>query len=179
MITKEEFKKLKPKEISYLEKEPFEEVYPRLKEAFPNFPKCVLEQWTYRHFNQFDKDYWWLGFHDFIFKLEIWRNEDILNNIGSKIMDTQDYWGDELVLHKNKNRLGTYLGKYFTRNKTWPKPIIILKNDHRFTQADGLPLFDPYHLLEGHMRLAYMRAHIKCKVVGTPEKHDIWVASVP
>lgn len=97
-MDREEFEKLWPKEFSTLEIEPFSEVAPRLKRALPNFPECVLEQGIYRHFNQID-DYWWL-FNGLSFKKEIWSNQEILKKIGSNMLDTQDYWGDQLLMEK-------------------------------------------------------------------------------
>ncbi len=176
MISKEEFRRLKPKEINAYEREPFEEVRPRLERFLPNFPICVLEQWAYRHSEQFDQDYWWLGFDGLTFNLESWANSEIMRLIGSKMLDTQDYWGDELVIRKDKMRSSTWLAQYFLTYKTWPKPIIILRNSLALKNPDGHSLAEPYHLLEGHMRLAYLRAHIRHKIEGTPKSHGVWVA---
>ncbi|MBV2089970.1 MAG: hypothetical protein KUF72_03710 [Candidatus Thiodiazotropha sp. (ex Ctena orbiculata)] len=175
-MNREEFEKLKPKELPTLEIEPFSEVVPRLRKALPNFPECVLEQWIYRHFNQID-DYWWLGLDGLSFKKEIWSNQEILKKIGSNMLDTQDYWGDQLLIEKEPIRLTTWLAKFFAKNRTWPKLIIILHNEHELKRPNGLELYRPYHLLEGHMRLAYMRGYIRHSIPQTPQTHEVWVTT--
>ena len=171
----ENFKKIYPN-LNDPEPEKFEQVKPRLKQALPNFPDCVLEQWIYRHFPAIE-DYWWLGFEKFDFKQESWSNTKIMNLIGSRMLVNQDYWGDELVLKKTF-RDKTWLGNYFHEYKTTPKPIIILKNDNDFIDPYDSKLFKPYHLLEGHMRLGYLRAHIRHSVEGTPNEHEVWVVTI-
>ena len=176
MLDREHFKLLEPKEIALYTKEPFDEVLPRLQKQLPNFPKCVLEQWVYRHFNDFCNDYWWLGFDGFEFELEFWSSEKIYSEVKSNILDTQDFWGDELFVRKNKLRLTTWLAQYFAENKTWPTPIIVLKNNLSLTRPNGQALAEPFHLLEGHMRLAYLRGAFRNKIEGMPKEHPIWVA---
>lgn len=174
MLNLEEFKKMEPKSIQEtLELEPFSEVMPRLKLALPNFPLCVLEQWTYRHFIDFCYKYWWLNYDELYFEKVMFDTNKIME-IKTDFLGTQDYWGDDFINNPGFRAEKTWLGAYMNKEKTWPKPIIVFD-----TQANKYPLeeelFMPYHLLEGHMRLAYMRALIRHKIEGVSEFHEVWL----
>lgn len=176
MLELSTFEKLKPNSDNPLEVEPFEQVFDRLSKALPNFPKCVLEQWTYRHFQSFCYEYWWLEFDKLTFEKEKFNKKQIMN-IGSRILDTQDYWGDDFIENPNFRMKSTWLGQYMNKHKTWPKPIIIFDtqaNTYKENEKSE-PLSVPYHLLEGHMRLAYMRAFIRHEIEDVSSFHDVWL----
>jgi hypothetical protein len=171
MIDKDLFIKLKPKNFSDLNQEPFESVITRLKNTLPNFPDDVIEQWTYRHFNDFVHDYWYLEYDKLVFSLVKWDLNQIME-IESKIMTTLDFWGDELYKSKTNFRTKTWLGNFFITNKTWPKPIIVFDNTNKLIETN---MFKQFILLEGHMRLAYMRGQIKHGIEQIENQHDIWL----
>lgn len=178
MIDINEFKKLKPKfDYEKYEQEPFEMVYPRIKAVLPNFPLCVIEQWPYRHFLDFCNKYWWLEYDRLTFdKVRFSKNQ--IMSIGTKFLNTQDYWGDDFINHPEFRVKQTWLGGYMNENKTWPKPVIVLDTcNGKIRESDEL--CKPLHLLEGHMRLAYMRAFIRYNITGVNDIQEVWLVSKP
>lgn len=174
MIDKKEFVKLRPELYSATQLEPFSKFYDRLKKELPNFPKDILEQWVYRHFSQFCNDYWWLEFDKFQFRKVEFENDKIMK-IGSNIMEDLNYWGDDFINESNFRR-DTWLGNYMIKNRTWPKPIIVFYSEESNLKIKKA-LCSPYHLLEGHLRLSYMRAFIKYEEDKIPNKHSVWIAT--
>ena len=175
VIIKREFEKVRPQNMDKIEKESFESALPRLKKHLPNFPECVLEQWVYRHFDQFYNNYWFLGFDKLVFDKMSFNFNDIME-IKSKDLRGQDYWGDEFS-NQEETRMMTYLAKFMRENKTWPKPIIVF-DTKSVSNKFGEKFQEPFHLLEGHMRLAYMRALIRYKVAGVKPCHEVWVVTL-
>ncbi|MCP4020866.1 MAG: hypothetical protein GY729_03405 [Desulfobacteraceae bacterium] len=169
-MLKEKFIQLKPQSD-----ESFGKVYPRLQSALPNFPKNVIEQWVFRHFDSFIDKNWWIGLEGLSFNLESWSNEDIFNKVNSLKMDMVDHWGDRFCNRLMNKRLIGWLDDFYMNKKKWPHPIIILKNKKGIADPDGKQLSQPYHLLEGHMRLAYFRAFIKKKISPKYGCQDIWI----
>lgn len=176
MINIEEFEKLKPNfDNNTYELEPFENFYLSYKKYLPNFPKCVLEQWTHRHFNGFCYDYWWIEFDRLVFEKVKFTNKMIMQ-IGTHMLSTLDNWGDDFINNPNFRIKKTWLGGYMYENKTFPKPIIVFDVENSIDFGGKKDLYKPFHLLEGHMRLAYMRALIRYNVDNIPEIHDIWLS---
>jgi hypothetical protein len=176
-MTEAEFETLEPRYRNFYELEPFAEYLARAKEVLPNFPECVIEQWPYCHFPNFKTDYAWLGFKGFRFTKETWSKKDIIGRIGSKEMEMIRDWGKDLLNTASVNRRTTFLGKHMLTQSTWPKPIIVLQNGKKFTRPNGLPLAEPFHLLEGHKRFAYMRALIHAHADHFAEFHELWVVN--
>ncbi len=176
-LKKDNLKKIFNKIKNRNEYEDFLFILPDLKRLLPNFPSCVLEQWTFRHQNNFLHDYWNLNFESFEFTLENWETEKIYNNIGWKERVPIDFWGNELYARKNPLRMRTWLAKYYWKYKTWPKPVIILKVN-QIQSYQSIKFSKDFHLLEGHMRLAYMRAQYRNKIENIPEYHPVWVVKI-
>lgn len=126
----------------------------KLQEALPYFSECVLEQWVHRHFDCFMSDFWFLKSEKLDFKLESLSNEEIM----------------EIGFEKDRSKEFDSLDNHFIKNKTWHKPIIILKNDNH--KSHGL-----YKLLEGHRRLINLREYIVANIEGLPDKHYVWVVN--
>lgn len=134
------------------EDEKFEEYFRRIHKLLPNWPEEVVKEWLYRHNNQIE-DYFYLGFHNFKFSLEKWENEQIMKLINSHKMD---YVIDPLGL-QILDKPYSFLQKYIHKNGTWPSPIIVLKTEDDAILGSKELLGKPYHLLEGHLRLGYIR----------------------
>ena len=60
--------------------------------------------------------------------------------------------------------------------RTWPMPPIILRNELALTDPGGLPLAQPFHLLEGHRRLGYFRAMAAGREFSLLPSHELWIA---
>lgn len=134
------------------EDEKFKEYFQRIHKLLPNWPEEVVKEWLYRHNNQIE-DYFYLGFHNFKFSLERWENEKIVEAINSHKMD---YVIDPLGL-QILDKPYSFLQKYIHKNGTWPSPIIVLKTEDEMILGSKELLGKPYHLLEGHLRLGYIR----------------------
>lgn len=61
---------------------------------------------------------------------------------------------------------------YVINPRTWPEPIIVLKNDHLAKWGK------PYHLLEGHQRLAYFRKIYRKEQDTLQKNHDLWIVTL-
>ncbi|WP_185881243.1 hypothetical protein [Cetobacterium sp. 2A] len=134
------------------ENESFEGYFERIHNILPNWPKEVLEEWLYRHNDQID-DYFFLQFDKFKFSLEKWNNKKIINEINSyKMEHIIDPLGLQIL-----DKPSSFLQKYIYKNGTWPSPIIILKNKKSILVKNNEMLGNPHHLLEGHLRLGYIR----------------------
>lgn len=83
----------------------------------------------------------------------MWSNEKIMKLINSYKMD---YVIDPLGL-QILDRPYSFLQKYIHQNGTWPSPIIVFKNEKDISVGNGEFLGKPYHLLEGHLRLGYIK----------------------
>lgn len=143
------------------ENENFENYFKRINGILPNWPEEVVKEWLHRHNNQID-DYIFLGFDKFKFYLEKWSTKEIVEKIDSyKMTNLIDPLGTQIL-----DIPYSFLQKYIHKNGTWPSPIIILKTETNMIIKDGYILGNPYHLLEGHLRLGYIRTLFKnnCKV---------------
>lgn len=174
MIDLNEFSAINPKDpYNPYEKKPFEDFAFSFKQYLPNFPDNVIEQWPYRHFDDFCRHYWYLDFETFEFRHTKFSLDDIFN-IKTRMTDKDvKDWGNN-YLNRHKNHLETYrVFDYMSRNKSWEQPIIVLDtktcpNDKREA------LHCPFHLLEGHMRLSVLLAKIRNNEPVSCY-HDVWL----
>ena len=150
----------------------------RVSSLLSNFPPDVLGQWFYDHHQQFEDDYGWLGFERLSFRLAYWRTDEI---------PTHDFGHDELLRDRvgyfrdvdEKSQRHDRLWRYTCERGTWPRPIIVLHNpDGRLHFPNGLALGAPFHLLEGHNRVAALSAAAGAGVALT-DAHAVWMAWVP
>lgn len=144
-------------------KEAFETYYKRFPQELSNVPRCVVENWIYRHWQCFQEDWFWLDLSKCSFKKVTYNNDEISNidHVGDWL-NTLDFWGDELFKDKTRQE-NTYLGKFMLETGTTPAPIIVAKNAHNIKDPRGskMNMKVPFQLIEGHMRLAYLRGMIK------------------
>ncbi|MDG0875183.1 hypothetical protein L5D93_23275 [Paenibacillus thiaminolyticus] len=108
------------------DKEPFAEFYRRVGNLLPNVPKCVFENWIYRHYSDID-DYAFLDFRKMRFEKELWVKDAIYNNVNSyednRLIDSLGY-----QIYERNNH--TWLQKYMLQYSTWPVPIIVYENSN-------------------------------------------------
>lgn len=153
-----------------------EEYAARVGALLPNFPADVLIQWFHRHPNAIHR-FSRLGLERLEFSEERW--------FGSEIPKAEAFEnpGDYAMLQKGA-RHGGYKNEWLLEQMrvcgTWPCPPIFLANpkggevyslpygDH--TGRDSVRCRQPWHLLEGHHRLAYL------PLVTTGGIHRVWVA---
>lgn len=150
----------------YVRKETFEEYKNRISPLVPNFPDNVMEQWLYRHFEFIDYDYLNLGLERMEFSKEAWESDRIYHDINPFIGDSFDSMGHHVYATK------TWLTNFMITKRTWPQPIIVLKNEN----LDGWG--KPYHLLEGHQRLDYFREIFRKEKNTLLKTHELWIVSL-
>lgn len=148
-------------------KEPFDVFYKKVHRLLPNLPADVLEQWAYRHFScfmsLFDRG---MQIDNFDFSIEKWNIDRIL-----QIQDADDFYGHGIGKEIVTNPF-SWLMNDMRKHGTWPKAIIVYdtlesRNNGRF------PYQKPYHLIEGHRRLLYLRRMYDAEMpINT--KHAVW-----
>lgn len=164
-------KKLRPDCID----ETFEEYFQRISPVLPNFPPGVVNQWLYSHFDSVMERYSWLDFDSLKFSLETWRTEEILQKITAWNEMAVENWIKALL--KNSGFQGSRLGRYMIAEGTWPVPPIVFYNPTDIKMPDGSKIAE-WELIEGHHRLAYLRA-IQISDHWTPlADHPLWILRI-
>jgi len=167
---------LKPYDYDKFDKEPFESYRERVKDLLTNWPACPLENWLYRHYADAVNRYSWLGFDKMKFEYTLWDIDDIYNKISSNIIDSIDSLGTQIYTRPENMR--SWLQKYMHSQRTWPAPIIVLNNENGFYNAKGYDYGQPYHLLEGHIRLGYFRNIYRKEKHTLNHNNPIWVVTL-
>ena len=159
--------------------EPFSEYLTRWPEVYSNVPNEVIESWIYRHWREFQQ---WLPLRplEWTYELSEVTSEEVLNvgHVGDW-MDTLDYWGNELF--DRPMRRNTWLGRFMLENGTTPSPIIIARAAGRWShprEHDHL-MHEPLQLIEGHLRLAYLRALIRRSHATLQPSHRVVLTTLP
>lgn len=157
----------------FLEQETSDEYYKRFPKELSNVPRCVVENWIYRHWQCFQNNWMWLDLSTCSFEKKTYTNDEIttIDHVSDWI-ETIDYWGEELF--KDENRQESYLGDFMLKIGTTPAPIIVAKDANNIVHPDGDYMKTPLQLIEGHMRLAYLRGMIKCKYSQLQSMHEVW-----
>lgn len=153
--------------------EPFETWYDRVKHLFPNFPEEVMQEWVYRHWKAVMYNWGWLDFKAMTFekvslsvtdinKIET-PHQDVITRLSSR-------WSNPLVQK-------SWLVEYMLTNKTWNSPPIVLQHT-TVIEATNKRTFNPdMNLLEGHHRLAYLRAMVD-NGSEVNNNHHIWLIKI-
>jgi hypothetical protein len=165
---------LRPTGYGDLNVEPFENYVPIARTLLPNFPDDVLEQWIWRHYSDAVNQYGWLGLRELVFTRQTWDTERLLQLVqtfpGSALVDSLT------ASFRSKKQIRNHgLALMMLRDGTWPVPILVLRNVQRLTRPDGLPLGSPYHLVEGHRRLGYLRAMSEDDRWTPSLAHEVWL----
>lgn len=160
--------------------EPFEEYYARWPAALAAMPKCVVESWVYRHWTDFQS---WIELDPAAWKYSLseFTNEQIMaiDHFGDW-RKTLDHWGSELLT--NRRRQETWLAKSMLDAGTVPAPIIVAVEAGHVRHPRGLKadfMKEPYQLIEGHMRLAYLRGMNTGGWQTLKPKHLVWAVEIP
>lgn len=159
--------------------EPFETYFERWPTEYGHVPSGVIETWVYRHWRDFQR---WLPLQPlhWAYELEQIKSSEILTigHVGSW-PDTLKYWGDDLF--EGKARRATWLGRTMLDIGTTPAPIIVARNAGRYghPREANAPFVEPYQLIEGHMRLAYLKGMIRHGHPQLQSHHEVFVATLP
>ncbi len=159
--------------------EPFESYLLRWPNEYRHVHRVIIETWVYRHWSDFQA---WLPLHPMSWHYDTasMSNDEILtiSHIGDWPQILQ-YWGDDLL--NGTLRRKTWLGCYMLENGTAPAPIIVAKQAGQFfhPRERGERMVEPYQIIEGHMRLAYLQAMIRKSYSTLSARHSVIVATIP
>lgn len=176
MIYQELLKTLRPYKFGTFDVESFDGYKERVSLVLPNWPECPLRNWLYRHFDFFVDEYAWLRFDVFIFSLASWQNDEIFHQIRTHKLDMVDSLGKQILT--NPPSIRSWLQQYFLNERTWPVPIIVLENYGGIVGKDGEVYGQPYHLLEGHLRLGYFRNLYRHRPQNLIMDHPVWTVTL-
>ncbi|WP_238691539.1 hypothetical protein [Xanthomonas campestris] len=153
--------------------ESFDDYYARWPKQLSNFPQCVVESWVHRHWQDFERDWLNRSIDQFVFAQANLTNAEIMH-IGhfDEWLETLDYWGDELF--RDQIRRSTWLATYMLTNGTSPVPIIVAANSSGLMHPKGATMRSN-QLIEGHMRLAYLRGMIRQNHTSLRQSHLVWL----
>jgi hypothetical protein len=170
-------KSLRPKNWGELiGQEPFDEYRERVGALLPNWPEGPLQDWLHRHYPDAVNHYGWLRFDRMAFRKETWPSEQIYGRVDSHIMRDIEGMGSNIYTFGERRR--TRLMRYFLENGTWPVPVILLDNAADIADPWGKHYGQPYHLLEGHLRLGYFRNIYRMERPKLKEVHDLWIVTI-
>lgn len=152
-----------------------EQYYRRIKAYLPNIPHEVVSQWLYDHYSCVKQRYSWLDLGSIRFTSERWKTEDILSKVTAWNEIAVENWKKALLT--NQGFQSSRLGCYMISKGTWPVPPIIFNNTTDIRMPDGSEIAK-WELIEGHHRLAYLRA---IEIVDDWEvcaEHPLWILTI-
>ena len=170
----------KPKNWGSFEVEPFESYLHRLPDQYRYIHQAVIKDWVYRHWREFQQ---WLPLHPLSWHYEI---VEMTNDEVMMISHTDDwpqrlrYWGDDLL--DGSQRCETWLGRHMLEKGTTSVPMIVLKSAGIWIHPRSHNkhyMVEPYQIVEGHMRLAYLQSMIRRSHPTLSCKHEVLVCSIP
>lgn len=139
--------------------------------VLPNWAEEVLIEWLYRHAGHVEK-YAFLDFRSFTFSRQIWSLSKIP---GREAFDDPRFCDSFSNVEERAAGRHDWLARLMLERGTWNSPIIMLSNEkgqHQF--ESGTKLKQPFHLLEGHRRLAFLTG-LRNLGKALP-KHVVWLA---
>jgi hypothetical protein len=169
----------KPENYGSLDVESFEEYRSKLPVEFDVVPDLVIESWIYRHWQQFQD---WLPLRplEWKYKLVLMSSDEIIRISHVRNWPTTlKHWGDDLL--DGSFRKDTWLGKYMLQNGTTPTPVIVAINAGGVghPREGWCKMQEPYQIIEGHMRLAYLQAMIRRNYLTLAANHEVFEVAVP
>lgn len=144
-----------------------------------SIPKDVLEEWIYRHNEDFKST--WEGYypHTWLYDLKHFNNAQILSIGHAVSMD--DLLDRSENYYRNHKNVTDWAGRYILQYGTFPSPIIVAKNCGHiaYPYSGGKMMHEPFQLIEGHRRLSCLISMIKSGNNITQKQHAVWVATIP
>lgn len=170
------YKSIEPHGYGNFGVEEFDDFARHVMPLLPHFPPEVLEDWIYRHHGDAVRTYGWLDFRRLRFEKQSWSTERIVSQIRSRIEDTVEGWarvfaeGSRAGHNHRKSRLGAIM----VAQGTWPVAPLVFPDTSMMEVPSGVVL-QPCHLVEGHHRLAYLRALARMPSFEPQPQHEVWV----
>ncbi|GAD89041.1 hypothetical protein VHA01S_014_00660 [Vibrio halioticoli NBRC 102217] len=159
--------------------EDFEDYYARFPTELDHIPQDVVKNWMWYHNEQvveFSKLY---NFKKWNFELRDFDNNEVMTikhfDYDLKLLDGK---GQEFL----KGLLNEHeAAKFMFENGTSPCPIIVAKDASKHIhhiRNEGNFMLEPYQLIEGNRRLAYLRAMIRKSYPKLKASHNVWVVTI-
>ncbi len=101
----------------YEENEDLDQYYEHVKKHLPNFPKSVIKQWIFDHFQCVINQYSWLDFEKLSFHQEFWSTNRISNQIKAWNEPAVESWKQSFF--SDENFQNSRLGKFMLSEDTW------------------------------------------------------------
>lgn len=158
------------------ERELFEEYHARVGHLLPNWPDCPFREWLHRHYGDAVADYSWLRFDRMRFERVSWPKAQIYEQVGTHKLQMLEGQGQQI--YTSRGAMRTPLQKMMADDGTWPAPIIVLDNPSGLAGPRDEVLGQPYHLLEGHLRLGYFRNIYRREPQKLRGSHDVWLVTI-
>lgn len=164
---------------SDFEQESLESYLDRWPDELSNVPEDVIEHWLYRHNEQVEDfcEVYDLGAWNF--EIQSFDNEKIFEILHFEDeLEKLDATGERLIA---EGMPGYDTGDYMLENGTFPCPIIVAHMAGGHSHHKGIgdeTMLEPYHLIEGHRRLGFIRAMIRNDHPSLQEAHDAWVVTI-
>lgn len=159
-------------------KEPFADYWLRWPAKYSHVPEVVADTWIHRHWQQFRG---WRGLKPESWTYEMRRltAQQVLT-IGD-VSDPKkdgDEWGYDLIEGIKSGEC--WLRDYMLANGTTPAPILIAESAGHVSHPhhDG-KMAEPFQLIEGHRRLALLKAMIRLECPNLQSHHEVAVARIP
>jgi hypothetical protein len=177
MIFKNQLSVLKPKGHGGPNPEPFDSYFARIEQVIPNFPRSVVQQLIYRHYSDMVIEYAWLLTDvAYSFRRASLPTARIIAEVNThKMDDVVDPLGQKILSESRGQQ--SWLQEYMLTERTWPTPIIVLDNRGGMKGPRGQQYGVPMHLLEGHLRLGYLRA-LRDSGTELRPNHELWAVFI-
>lgn len=162
-----------------INQESFQSYYVKWTDNLSSIPKCIVEQWIHRHWNNFQE---WriLNPHKWKYELKELSNYEILK------IEHQGKWINDLHMEgktyfNNGRRRNSPISKFMLENGTTPKPIMIAINRGSviYPKVKNTYMKEPYQLIEGHTRLGCLFGMIDANDKELKSKHKVWLIRIP
>lgn len=164
---------------SDFEHESLESYLDRWPAELGNVPDDVIEHWFYRHNEQVPELCKVYDFGSWNFELQTFDNEKIqeIRHFEDEL-EKLDATGDRLMA---EGMPGYDTAEYMLENGTFPCPIIVAYMAGGHCHHKGMgdeTMLEPYHLVEGHRRLGFLRVMIRSDHPSLQEAHSVWVVTI-
>jgi len=135
------------------------------------WPQEVLVEWLHRHANDMEV-YSFLGLERLRFESVTWPTDRIPG--AAAFRDEEFCKNFQNVEERAAYSRHDWLTHYMLREGTWNTPIVLLDSTTVADAAHGARLKTPFHLLEGHRRLAFLQG--LSRLGKARPEHIIWLA---
>ena len=143
----------------------------RVEPRLPNIPYEPLRDWLHENYEAIVDDWGWLPMERLRFAIERWAIDTILTEVAVTHPSSVKSW--YWSFRRDRQFQQTNLGTFMIAHATWPTRPLILRVPAGERPAHVMPL----HLMEGHHRLAYLRALRDDDRWTADDYHEVWAVT--